>query len=150
MLTVKPTRDLDLMMDTLRKPSVWRGASGDSEVISDVKQILSEPNSHYFAVQDEGRNLGFTAYIYVQKGVYAIHNCLLTFGSRTVAAIKDSLKQMKAMGADIIISAYPETNRAAKAKAAVLGFKDDETGFVKKLLPIHSDSPYLYQYLKLN
>jgi len=150
MLDIRPTRDVDAMMAVINRPGIWRHITGGVDKPADPLAVLNDPRNRFFLASDYGTNLGFTAYLYIEPGIYSIHNCLLTIGSRSIQAIKESLRLMALDGANLIVSAYPESNRAAKMMAEKIGFSDDTTGLVKRLIPVEADEPYLYQFKEVS
>lgn len=148
MLDVRPTRDVDAMMKVIERPGIWKHITGGQDNPANPMPILQDPINRFFLVTDYGTNLGFTGYVFVEPGIYAIHNCLLTIGSRSVDAISRSLAMMAEEGACMIISAYPADNKAARLMALRLGFQDDCSGLVRRLLPFTDD--YLYQFKEVS
>ena len=125
-MTVHRSNDIAYFRSVLARPGMARAAAGGMEPM-DADAALLLPNTEFYEVRDGERRLGFVAFRRLSATVCDIHACLLTVGSRSVAAVRDAIREMAARGTERIVAVIPVANRAAEAVSRKLGFHESPT-----------------------
>jgi hypothetical protein len=123
-MTVEVSNDLDYFRSVMLRPGILRAIRAGLDAPMDVEAALRQPCNLFYLVREGEDRRGFIVFQRCGKTAL-IHTCLLTLGSRTLAAMRGAIQDMGARGFRKIVAVFPRTYRAATRAVERLGFCDE-------------------------
>jgi hypothetical protein len=147
MLTLEPTKDVELITSFVQGRGIRMRCSGGYEPI-DPSMSIQDPNNIYMLAKINDEPVGFVCLFAIGPRSYAIHLCLRTVGQRTKDFVEMAMFYAREMlNANTIFAIYPKAARAVTALCRYFNFQPNLQ--LEDALNQSTPVPYACETLKI-
>lgn len=149
MLTLEPTKDVQIMLSFTQGEGIRRRLQGGFVNTPTPEQVIADPSNVFLLAKENEDAKGFISLFPIMPGCYAIHLNLRTMGDVTKDFVAMAFMYAKeVLNAEAIFAIYPKSARAVTALCRHFEFKTHPE--IEDGLNINSPVPYACEILKLS